>query len=102
MLEDLDARGYRNHVLVITRHQMKPTDIDRLNNLGSLKVTLFSTWSGIEDRRIEPYPSTVAAESLRLMSAPQQRKYRTVLYWRPLVPGLNDSPAHLDAAYHLA
>jgi hypothetical protein len=36
------------------------------------------------------------------MSAPASRKYRTVLYWRPLVPGLNDSPQHLDAAYHLA
>ncbi|MFC4056187.1 hypothetical protein ACFOY4_41430 [Actinomadura syzygii] len=30
VLEDLDARGLRNHVLVITRHQMKPDDIDRL------------------------------------------------------------------------
>src|SRR5258708_5690593 len=73
VLEDLDARGYRNHVLVITRHQMKPGDIDRLNQLANLKVTLLFTWSGIEDRRIEPYPSSVAAESLRLMSAPQRR-----------------------------
>jgi hypothetical protein len=44
----------------------------------------------------------VAAESLKLMSAPPQRKYRTILYWRPLVPGLNDSPEHLDAAHQLA
>ncbi|MGH3977030.1 MAG: hypothetical protein ACRDS9_27480 [Pseudonocardiaceae bacterium] len=34
VLEDLDARGLRNHVLVITRHQMKPEDIDRLNALS--------------------------------------------------------------------
>lgn len=102
VLEDLDARGYRNHVLVITRHQMKPSDIDRLNGLDNLNVTLLFTWSGIEDSRIEPYPSSVAAESLRLMSAPTSREYRTILYWRPLVPGLNDSPQHLDAAYHLA
>ncbi len=45
VFEDLDARGLRNHVLVITRHAMKPGDI-------------------------EPYPSSVAAESLNLMSAP--------------------------------
>jgi hypothetical protein len=89
-------------VLVITRHQMKTSDVDRLNALANLKVTLLFTYSGIEDKRIEPYPSTVAAESLRLMSAPATRKYRTILYWRPLVPGLNDSPAHLDAACHLA
>jgi hypothetical protein len=98
----LDARGYRNHMLVITRHQMNPNDIDRLNALTNLKVTLLFTWSDIEDTRIEPYPSSVAADSLRLMSEPQRRKYRTILYWRPLVPGLNDSPRHLDAAYHLA
>jgi DNA repair photolyase len=102
VLEDLDSRGLRNHVLVITRHQMKPSDVHRLNQLVNLKVTLLFTWSGIDDSRIEPYPSAVAAESLRQMSAPEVRKYRTVLYWRPLVPGLNDSSPHLDAAYHLA
>lgn len=36
------------------------------------------------------------------MSAPRERRYKTVLYWRPLVPGLNDSPEHLDAAYALS
>jgi DNA repair photolyase len=102
VLEDLDGRGYRNHLLVITRHQMKPSDVDRLNALHNLKVTLLFTYSGIDDKRIEPYPSSVAAESLQLMSTPSRRKYRTILYWRPLVPGLNDSPGHLDAAYHLA
>lgn len=102
VLEDLDRRSYRNHVLVITRCQMKPSDIDRLNALQSLKVTLLFTYSGITDLRIEPYPSSVAAESLKLMSASKYRKYRTILYWRPLVPGLNDSTAHLDVACYLA
>jgi DNA repair photolyase len=88
VLEDLDARGCRNHVLVITRHQMKASDIGRLNALANLKVTLLFTYSGIEDKRIEPYPSSVAD--------------RTVLYWRPLVPGLNDSPQQLHAAKYLA
>jgi hypothetical protein len=102
VLEDLEARGLRNHVLVITRARMKPSDVDRLNQLVNLKVTLLFTYSGIDDTRIEPYPSSVAAESLRLMSAPGHRKYRVVLYWRPLVPGLNDSDEHLDQAYALA
>jgi len=101
VLEDLDSRGLTNHVLVITRYRMQPDDIERLNQLEHLKITLLFTYSGIEDRRIEPYPSHVAADSLRLMSAPPERKYRTVLYWRPLVPGLNDSHAHLDRAYEI-
>ena len=70
MLADLDGRGLRNHVLVITRHRMKPSDVDRLNQLVNLKVTLLFTHSGIDDKRIEPYPSQVAADSLKLMSAP--------------------------------
>jgi DNA repair photolyase len=102
VLADLDGRGLRNHVLVITRHQMKPGDIEQLNQLASLKVTLLFTYSGIEDKRIEPYPSQVAADSLKLMSAPARRPYRTILYWRPLVPGLNDSEEHFERAYALS
>ncbi|MFF1417232.1 radical SAM protein [Streptomyces sp. NPDC058280] len=102
VLEDLDARKLTNHVLVITRHQMKPEDIERLNRLRCVKVTLLFTYSGIDNKDIEPYPSHVAAESLKLMSEPRERRYRTVLYWRPLVPGLNDSPQHLDQAYELS
>jgi DNA repair photolyase len=102
VLEDLDARGLRNHVLVITRHQLKPDDISRLNQLRNIKVTLLFTYSGIDDKDIEPYPSHVATDSLKLMSAPVHRKYRTVLYWRPLVPGLNDTDEHLAAAHQLS
>jgi hypothetical protein len=102
VLEDLDQRGLTNHVLVITRHQMRPEDIDRLNVLHHIQLTLLFTYSGIDHRGIEPYPSSVAAESLKLMSTPTDRRYRTILYWRPLVPGLNDSPEHLDAARRLA
>jgi DNA repair photolyase len=102
VLEDLDQRKLTNHVLVITRHQLTVGDIERLSQLRHLRVTLLFTYSGIDDRRIEPYPSHVAATSLKLMSAPSERRYRTILYWRPLVPGLNDSAAHLAAAHELS
>ena len=36
------------------------------------------------------------------MSAPGRRRYRTILYSRPLVPGLNDSDEHLARAYALS
>jgi hypothetical protein len=36
------------------------------------------------------------------MSAPTKRRYRTVLYWRPLVPGLNDTDEHLATAHELS
>ncbi|MBL7490425.1 radical SAM protein [Frankia sp. AgB1.9] len=95
VLEDLDARGLTNHVLVITRYQLRPEDCERLDHLRHLKVTLLFTYSGIEDRRIEPYPSEVAAASLQLATGVQPRRYRTIFYWRPLVPGLNDTDEHL-------
>ena len=102
VLEALDALRLSNDVLVITRHQMKPSDIERLNQLQHIRVTLLFTYSGIDDRAIEPHPSSVAAASLKLMSAPIARPYRTILYWRPLVPGLNDSDEHLATAYQLS
>jgi DNA repair photolyase len=102
VLEDLDGRGLTNHVLVITRHQMKCEDVLRLNLFRHLKVTLLFTYSGIDNEDIEPHPSRVAADSLKLMSAPDKRRYRTVLYWRPLVPGLNDTDEHLATAHELS
>ena len=102
VLKALDACGLRNHVLVITRHQLKREDITPLNELASIRLTLLFTYSGIDDKRIEPYPSQVAAGSLKLMSAPSPRRYRTILYWRPLVPGLNDSDEHLERARELS
>jgi DNA repair photolyase len=102
VLEDLDLRELTNHVLVITRHQMKPDDIVQLDQLQHLKVTLLFTYSGIDNADIEPYPSSVATRSLKMMSEPAQRQYRTILYWRPLVPGLNDTPTHLSTAYELS
>lgn len=102
VLEDLDHRQLTNHVLVITRHQLKPDDIARLNQLKHITLTLLFTYSGIDEKSIEAYPSAVAARSLKLMSQPTQRRYRTILYWRPLVPGLNDTPEHLAAAHELA
>lgn len=65
VLEDFDERGLTNHVLVITRHRMKPEDADRLNQLRHVKVTLLFTYSGIDNKQIEPHPSRVAAESSR-------------------------------------
>lgn len=101
VLDDLDKRGLTNHVLVITRYRIDPEDCQRLNRLRNLKVTLLLTYSGINDQRIEPVDSDIAATSLRVAYGHADR-YRVVLYWRPLVPGLNDSPEHLAKAVELS
>jgi DNA repair photolyase len=101
VLQNLDSRGLTNHVLIITRYRLDAEDCDRLNEIKHLKVTLLFTYSGIEDERIEPFDSRHAELSLRLASSLAGR-YRTVLYWRPLVPGLNDSRGHLAHAVALS
>lgn len=101
VLEDLDARRLTNHVLVITRERVTVEHCARLNALANLTVTLLFTWSGIDDPRVEPFPSSVAAASLRT-AYEQAGRYRAILYWRPIVPGLNDTPGHLAQARELA
>jgi DNA repair photolyase len=106
VLEDLDGRGLTNHVLVITRTRVGRDDCARLNDLQHLKVTILFTYSGISDRRIEPFSSTVATRSMGLAtsygSPEHPRRFRTVFYWRPLVPGLNDGERALARAAELS
>ncbi|MFE7467665.1 radical SAM protein [Streptomyces sp. NPDC057499] len=101
VLRQLDDRGLTNHVLVITRWRVTPDDCAVLNSFTHLRLTVLVTHSGIQDERIEPVDSTIAAASLLTLHAHAER-YRTVLYWRPIVPGLNDSAAHIARAKELS
>ncbi|MGV9673895.1 radical SAM protein [Nocardia sp. NPDC003482] len=101
MLGMLDARGLRNHVLVITRWRIQSEDCTILNSFSNIRLTVLITHSGIDDERIEPVDSTIAATSLRV-AYDRADRYRVVLYWRPIVPGLNDSDAHFARAFELS
>jgi hypothetical protein len=97
----LDARRLTNHLLIITRWRVDPADCAVLNAARHLKVTLLVTHSNIQDARVEPVDSCVARRSLRTAYA-HAGQYRVVLYWRPIVPGLNDAPADLARAADLS
>ncbi|CAM3758755.1 radical SAM protein [Kibdelosporangium persicum] len=97
----LDAHKLTNHVLVISRWRVEPADCAVLNSFRNIKLTLLITHSGIEHDQVEPVDSTIAATSLRTAFEHAER-YRTVLYWRPIVPGLNDSDEHLSRALDLS
>ncbi|WP_433727815.1 radical SAM protein [Nocardia sp. CA-129566] len=101
MLKLLDGQGLTNHVLVITRWRIDPEDCVVLNSITNLKVTVLVTHSGIDDRRIEPVDSRIAARSVETAFEHADR-YRVVLYWRPIVPGLNDSALHLRRGLELS
>jgi DNA repair photolyase len=101
LLRLLDQSGLTNNVLVITRWRVTPEDCVRFNALSNIKLTILVTYSGIDDPKVEPIKSSIAANSLGILFKHAQR-YRTLLYWRPIVPGLNDSVQHIDRAAQLA
>ncbi|AZM56395.1 radical SAM protein [Streptomyces sp. WAC 01529] len=101
VLRKLDERGLTNHVLIITRWRVGPEDCAVLNSFTHLRLTVLVTHSNIANPAIEPVDSHIAAESLRTLHAHAER-YRTVLYWRPIVPGLNDSDADIERARELS
>jgi DNA repair photolyase len=93
VLRALDQCGLTNHVLVITRFTVTSADMDALEALDHLRVTLLFTYSGIRDPRVEPIARTrITTKSIRVACARKQRT-GVVLYWRPIVPGWNDQPA---------
>ncbi|WP_426409467.1 radical SAM protein [Bradyrhizobium ganzhouense] len=100
-LEELDRRGLRNPVLVITRWKIEPDDVSRLDRLNHVRLTILVTWSGIDDDRIEPVASSIAERSMQVLKATAQRT-KTILYWRPVIAALNDSDEHLERARELS
>lgn len=99
--ENLASRGLTNHLLIITRFKVTPEDCERLNRIRHLKITLLITYSGIADKMVEPIDSEIAAASLKLAYAKAQ-SYRTILYWRPVIPMLNDSDEHISRVVELS
>ena len=81
-LEELDRRGLTNPVLVITRWRVDAGDVERLERLRHIKLTILVTWSGIDDDQIEPVDSAIAENSLRTLGANAVRT-KKILYWRP-------------------
>jgi DNA repair photolyase len=100
-LEQLDQLGLTNSVLVITRWHIDHHDIERLEKLSNLAITILVTWSGIDDRRIEPVDSSIAENSLSVLRQNVKRT-KFILYWRPIIAGLNDTDSHLARALELS
>jgi len=100
-LEELDRHALTNPVLVITRWRIEKEDVERLERLEHIKLTVLVTWSGIDDDRIEPVDSNIAESSLKTLAAHASRT-RTILYWRPLIAGLNDTDHHIGQAHELS
>ena len=100
VLRALDSEGFRNVVTVITRCPVTEEDCCRLNSLQNLRVALFVSYSGIEDKRIERFDKSISAKSLKIAFT-NALKYRVILYWRPIIQGINDEPEQLASVLAL-
>lgn len=94
-LKLLDQEELENDVLLITRYKVLKADCEFLNSLKHLRITLLVTFSGIEDASIEPISNEIPIQSLKTAYANAGR-YKVILYWRPVIEGLNDSHTLID------
>lgn len=100
VLRLLSERGLRNHLLIITRYKVDRAMADALNAFRPLRLSVLITYSGIDSTAIEPLGWQTAADSLRVAHE-AARHYRVILYWRPIIEGLNDSSVHIARAIDL-
>jgi DNA repair photolyase len=100
-LAELDRHELTNQVLIITRWRVEPADVERLETLRNVRPTILITWSGIDDARIEPVDSAIAERSLHVLGNGAKRT-KKILYWRPLIAGINDTEAHVARARTLS
>jgi hypothetical protein len=95
VLRLLDEAKMTNLVLVITRYKVSAEDMEQLESLENVRLTLLFTYSGLNGTNIEPLPEAVTVGSIELVSKAKKR-VRSVLYWRPIVPGWNDADEVID------
>lgn len=81
VLQLLDERAFTNLMLIITRYKVTAEDMELLESLRHLRVTLLVTYSGLPDGEIEPLSHSITRKSIETI-AKQKRRTKLILYWR--------------------
>ena len=101
-MQRLDALGLNNSILVITRAHVTKEDVEKLEQLQNIKVSILVTYSGIIDTRIEPIAKNgITVKSIETI-ARYKRKTKLILYWRPIVVGWNDDAESFERVFKVA
>jgi DNA repair photolyase len=101
ILQALDNQHLTNMVLLITRYKVTEEDMVFLESLRHIRVTLFFTYSGGAQRKIEPIDPKITRDSI-ITAGRFRKRTRTILYWRPLVVGWNDDDDTMRHVLRLA
>lgn len=101
VLQLLDDAQITNLVLIITRYKVSDDDIERLESLKNLRITLLFTYSGLNGTKIEPLAKEITVGSIERVYQ-RKKRVRSILYWRPIVPGWNDAEDIIDGVLEVA
>lgn len=95
VLKQLDDMKIKNIVMLITRLEITEKDLEFLESLKYIRVTIFFTFSGIEDSRIEPVARKHIIDKNILVMG-KRKKVKFIQYWRPIVHGWNDDLSTIE------
>lgn len=99
----LDEMEISNIVMLITRYRVTDEDICFLDSLKHIRVCLFYTYSGINDKRIEPLASKeYAVEFAEVLRRTTRKRLKVIQYWRPVVNGWNDDENTINKVLSIA
>lgn len=102
ILKELDKRGLKNMVLIITRANVTKDDVEMLEQLENLRITILVTYSGFKDSVVEPISKKgITQQSIKTISKFKSRT-KLVLYWRPIIVGWNDTNEHFNRVLGLS
>lgn len=87
ILKGLEKRQIKNIVGLITKEYLGEADLRQLEHLKYVRPIVFLTYSGLP-RKIERVVNERRMESMRNL---EKSKIKKVLYFRPVIKGINDS-----------
>jgi hypothetical protein len=100
LLDLLEEKGWGNDVMIITKHFVRDMDVERLASYRAFRILLFLTYNA----------APAEMETMGASPGFQERRQRTVEmltdhpqlsaahYYRPIVPGWNDSDEQIADA----
>lgn len=91
MLAGLEKRKINNIVSLITKEYLTKSDLRYLESFRYIRPIVFVTYSGLS-KKIE---NIVKDKRLNLMRNLKDTKLKKVLYFRPIIKGMNDSKRNI-------
>lgn len=82
ILEGMDKRKFKQVVGLMTKTNVPDTVLDSIANLKNLRLIIYVSYAGYDDRRIESAPNN---KRLELMKRINDRGIPTIQYLRPVV-----------------